>query len=196
MKKVFITLGFLLALLPAKLQAQEVNKSLKDAILNTIKAYQNKDEIILNKLILKDFGIAFLYRRGAFDNLSISDKISFNNPVPEYLPFEYNITTNYEIYFEKLPIFNCDNEEWNKPAGIYCDTIIIDKTLSTIAKNENEFLDANWSANKIKKFEEIEKKSHKVVVIGKDSEVFIFYLTLMKNKWYLTIIDRFEACSA
>ncbi len=196
MKKVFITLGVLLVLLPALLQAQEANKSLTDAILKTIKAYQNKDEITLNTLIEKDFGIAFLYRRGAFDNLFISDKISFDNPIPEYLPFRYDITTSDIIYFEKLPVFSCDDEEWNKPPGIYCDTTTIDKTLSEIAKDENEYLDAGWSASQIKKFGEVEKKSHKVIVTGKNSNVFVFYLTLIKNKWYLTIIDQFEACSA
>lgn len=169
---------------------------LEEMIVKTIRAYQSKDEAELNKLIFKDFGITFLYRRGAHDNISVSDKISFDNPVPEYLPFAYNITTDYNIHFEKLPEYNCNNEKWSKPSGIYCDAINRDKTLSTIAKNENEYLNAGFSAATIKKFEDIESASHKIIVIGKEFGEFIFYLTFIENEWYLTIIDRFEACSA
>jgi len=178
----------------AEYQPEAVNQnSLEDMIIKTIKAYQNQDETTLNNLISKDFGIAFLYRRGAQDNLSISDKISFDKPVPEYLPYDIDFETDYKIRFEKLPDFSCDNEEWSKSHGIYCDTINIDKKLSTTAKNENEWLISDWSADKIKKFEEIEKKSHKIIVTKGD---FVFYLTFWQNKWYLTVIDRFEACSA
>lgn len=180
-------------------QAQEMSNSLEDIIIKTIKAYQNKDEETLNNFILKDFGIAFLYKRGAHDNVSISNKMSFVNPVPEYLHYNIYFKTNYKINFEELPVFSCENEEWNKAHGIYCDTINIDKTLSTIVKNENEYLGlgAIWSEKEIYKFEEIEKKSHKIIVVGKEKTgEFIFYLTFIKNKWYLTIIDRFEACSA
>ena len=178
-------------------QAEEiaVNQNLlEEVIIETIKAYQNQDETALNKLVMKDFGIAFLYRRGAIDNLSIADKISFDEPVPEYLPYDVYFETDYKIRFETLPVFSCETEEWDKPHGIYCDTTNIDRKLSITAKNEKEWLNADWSADEIRKFEEIEKKSHQIIVNGKSD--FIFYLTFWQGKWYLTIIDRFEACSA
>ena len=172
-----------------------VNQNLlEEVIIETIKAYQNQDETALNKLVMKDFGIAFLYRRGAIDNLSIADKISFDEPVPEYLPYDVYFETDYKIRFETLPVFSCETEEWDKPHGIYCDTTNIDRKLSITAKNEKEWLNADWSADEIRKFEEIEKKSHQIIVNGKSD--FIFYLTSWQGKWYLTIIDRFEACSA
>ena len=181
----------------AKMQRETVvnQSSLEEVIIETIKAYQNQDEATLNKLVMRDFGIAFLYRRGTFDNLSIADKISFDEPVPEYLPYDVYFEIDYKIRFETLPIFSCDTEEWDKSYGIYCDTTNNNNKLSITAKNENEWINADWSANEIKKFEKIEKKSHKIIVNG-DKGDFVFYLTFWQNKWYLTIIDRFEACSA
>ena len=179
-------------------QEMEVNQnSLEDVIIKTIKAYQTQNEKTLNKLILKNFGIAFVYRRGVMDEFDISDKISFDEPVPEYLPFDYNIIiTDYKIHFGKLPFFSCDTEKWNKPSGIYCDTINTDKALSIIAKFRNEYFESNYSEREMKKFEKIEKKCYRVIVIGKEGNEFIFSITFLENKWYLTIIDRFEACSA
>jgi hypothetical protein len=193
MKKIVTILSiFALTLLPTALQALVTENSLEDAIIKTIKAYQNQDEVTLNKLIHKDFGISFLYRRGALDNVSVSDSISFDNPVPEYLPYDIYFETDYKIHFEKLPVFCCDNWKWSKSSGIYCDTLNTDKTLSTVAKREKKY-EAVWSDSEIEKFEEIENKSHKVIVAPHG---FIFYLAFIDNKWYLTIIDRFEACSA
>jgi len=184
----------------ATLQAQKSEKSLENMIIKTTKAYFNKDEQTLNSFIHKDFGIALLYRRGAVDNVSMSEKISFDNPIPEYLPYDIYFEPDYTIRFEGLPVFDCDDFKWNKPSGIYCDTVNIDKTLSRVAKFEKEHLLADWTDNDIKKFEEIESKSHKVIAIGKiDGESageFIFYLMSIKDKWYLAAIDRFEACSA
>jgi len=172
---------------------------LEEIIVKTIKAWQNKDEKTLNKLILKDFGIAFLYKPGAFVRIAVYDRILFDNPDAEYtyMPHDFQFESDYKINFEELPDFDCDKYEWNKPIGIYCDIKNIDKKLSTTAKEGNEFLEnVNWPANKIKKFEEIELKSHKIVVTGKEDNVFAFYVTFWENKWYLTVIDRLEPCSA
>ena len=179
------------------LTTQEINKGLEEIIIKTIKAYQNRDEETLNKLILKDFGIAFFYRPGMYDIMSIENGISFDNPVPSYLPY-YGFETDYKIRFEELPDYNCSDEgdiEWNKPSGIYCDTTSTSKTLSGRAKYLNEATITDWSAKEIKKFEEIDMKSYQVIVIGKEGGVFVFSVTFWQNKWYLTIIDRFEYCS-
>ena len=178
-------------------QETEVNdNSLEETILTIIKAYQKQDEETLNSLILKDFGIAFVYRPGIMDVFEFTDKISFSEPLPDGWTFDTKIITDYKIRFEKLPHFDCDEEKWNKPAGIYCDTKNKIETLSSIAKNVNEYAEGNFSTAEIKKLKEIEKKSHRVIVIGKKGNEFIFTVTFWENKWYLTIIERFEACSA
>jgi len=160
---------------------------LETVILKTIKAYQNQDEKTLNQLIHKDFGIVFISSMGMSVDISRSDKISFDVPVPK-------ITTDNKVRFESLPDI-CDL--WSKPAGIYCDTKKTTNILSRTAKLNNEIWDANWSSKDISKFEEIEKNGHSVSVVytldgGRYS--FNFHLTLIDGKWYLTFIDRTD-CS-
>ena len=174
------------------------NESLEEIIVKVVKAYQNKEEGILNDLIAKDFGIALLHRLGMFDIISIYDGIAFDDPALEYvLPYlGIDLEIDYKINFEELPAFSCDEEgrvTWDKPPGIYCDTANIDRTRSTFAKKLDEAGIADWPAEEIKKLEEIEDKSHKVIVLGEG--VFVFYVTLLEGKWHLTAIAKFEDCS-
>ncbi|MDY3537905.1 hypothetical protein PG275_07820 [Riemerella anatipestifer] len=134
---------------------------------------------------------------GAQDNIANVKKISLAKPVPNYLPFDPNIITDYKITQEKLPIFSCETESWNKPAGIYMDLNQKESLFSEIAKFENANFDENpWSDSEVKKLEIIERNSHKVIVIGQNQKEFIFYTGYFNNIWYLTAIDRFEVCSA
>jgi hypothetical protein len=165
-------------------------------IVNTVKAYQNHDEKTLNELILRDFGITFIHRPGASDDFLYLEKISFVHPEPEYHPYETDFTVDDKINFEELPDFDCGDEKWNKPPGIYCDTKNRSAQLSTIAKNRNEYLKDNYSTAKIKQFEALENTSHKVIVLGENGKHFKFYLTFKNKKWYLTVIDRTDYCSA
>ncbi|MCT3943558.1 hypothetical protein HZQ28_05165 [Elizabethkingia anophelis] len=170
---------------------------INDTIIKIVKAYQKKDENTLNSLIYKDYGLTFLFARGVSDNISTAKRISFNEPVPEYLPYETNFETQYLINETDSPVFSCETESWNKPSGIYVDMTSNDKFLSTIAISENKLTEETiWNEKEIKLFEEIERKSHKVTLIGKNQETFIFYIAKINNKWYLTAIDRFEVCSA
>jgi len=178
-------------------QLKTIPTDLENAIIRTVKAYQKDDEKTLNNLILKDFGIAILHQPTFFYQIHISDKIPPEKD-QEYF-FGRLELKNYKIYFEELPEFSCGNGSWNKPIGIYCDTVNIDKTLSSTAIAD--YCDYGWSDEQIKKFEEIEKKSYKVIVIGKQSDeyggdYFIFHLTFIENKWYLTIVEKPDFCSA
>ena len=62
-----------------------------------VKAYQKKDENTLNSLIYKDYGLTFLFCQRCIDNISTTKRISFKEPVPEYLPYETNFETQYLI---------------------------------------------------------------------------------------------------
>jgi hypothetical protein len=172
----------------------EIENSLEDAIIRTVKAYQNKDEKILNSLILKNFGIALIYKPGAIDLIAISGKLPFGEPLSsQYWTFD-TVSTDYKVHFEELPVYDCGEEKWNKPPGIYCDTINRSKTLSSVAKIGNEYEYSNHSAAEIKKFEDIDLVSHRIIVSGNNGNTFVFSLTFWQNKWYLTVIDRFEKC--
>lgn len=170
---------------------------LETTIISILKAYQNKDEKTLNRFINKDLGIIFLFRMGAYDNLNIDKNISFAKPTPQYLPYANEIDTDYKISKTTLPVFSCDTENWDKPPGIYLDTTHIDHSLSQIAIIENKLNEEKiWSDIEIEKLKNLEKNSHKIIVIGKNNIEFIFYLTKINDKWYLSAIDRNEVCTA
>ncbi len=184
-------------LISAEIKPAPANNEMKEAIIKIIKAYQKRDEHTLNSLIYKEYGLTFLFARGAFNNISTAKQISFNEPVPEYLPYETNFKTQYLINETASPVFSCDTESWNKPPGIYVDVKTNDHFLSTIAIEENKLTEETiWNEKEIKLLEEIENKSHQVTLIGKNQETFIFYIAKINDKWYLTAIDRFEVCSA
>ena len=169
----------------------------EQVVFDVLQAYNNQDEKKINKFINQKYKIAVLFRRGASDNIGFSDSIQFSQPIPEYLPYDYGKATyDGTINYEKLPEFDCDKDQWNKPVGIYCDTITIDPSRSQIAKNEKKYEINDWPDSTIKQIEETEKSSRKVIVVGKDGGTFIFFLTKENKQWYLTGIDRFEACSA
>ncbi|TDL99752.1 MAG: hypothetical protein C4K58_00405 [Flavobacteriaceae bacterium] len=174
-----------------------VNSDLEKTIISVIKAYQSKDEKKLNRLINPEFGIAFLYKRGVHDNLSIEKSISFAEPTPEYLPYSNEIDTDYKIRISTLPFFNCNTENWDKPPGIYIDTINTDHLLSETAISENNlFIEKIWSDLQIEELKNLENNSHKIILFDKNKKDFIFYLTKVNDKWFLSAIDRNEVCSA
>jgi len=181
-----------------KISNAQDRKSLNKAIFKVLNAYENKDDKTMNAMISKDIGIVFLYRRGAHDNITKRDSFSFENPVPEYLPYEKIGKTATKIKHQKLPEFECSVEKFNLTPGIYCQKTTKERNLSTVAQHENEFLDANWTPEHFKLFNKIEDNGYRIIAYNRNDidSIFIFHLTWLNNKWYLTVIDRFEVCSA
>lgn len=178
------------------LQAQE-NIELNKAILKTITALNKVDEKVLNEMISEEYGLAILFKRGVNDNVLIEKSISIAHPIPEYLPYSFfgEINVNQKVKYENLPTFDCDTEKFTKENGIYCDAASNYNDVSQIALNENKYLYASWTEEQIAKMKAVEQKSKKIIAFGPNG-THIFYLTFIHNKWYLTMIDRFEVCSA
>jgi hypothetical protein len=117
-----------------------------------------------------------------------------NIPVPKYLPFP-EIIPSLKIKKEKLPKYSCKYEKWNK-IGLYVDTAITDHLLSKTAKNLKKYRDDKISQETINNFIQLENISHRVVMVDIRGNDLIFYLTLIDNKWYLTVLDRVSSdCS-
>ena len=172
--------------------------SLTAAIRETIEAWQNRDEQRLTSLVSPDFGLVFIYQPGAARTMTIAGGISFDKPVPRYLAYLTRITVEGGVRFEELPEFDCDEWEWSKPPGIYCDTLRTDTVLSDIAKFENEYENRGWTAAQIARMEEVERLSHKVVVVSRDGDEddVTFHLSWLAGRWCLVAIDRDEKCGA
>ena len=180
-------------------------QQMKDMIIKTVKALQNRDEAALNQLLHKDFGIVLLTRPGAHEVVIIRNKIAFSDPPPGFSVMPAGApAVEYKVRFEELPVFDCDDAwKWNKPAGIYCQTNDISKNYLSPARVAKRLAEADLitlSAGEIKKLEKLESKSphYTIAVIGKTTDQFDFLnftFTLIDGKWYLTIINMVEPCA-
>lgn len=166
-----------------------------ETIITVVKAFKEKDASTLNDLINNDIGLIILFRRGIPDEYEKTDKIDFEQPIPGYLPYS-DFSTDYQIKYQSLPLFDCNSMKWSK-SGLYCDTIHIDHLLSTIALNLEANKGVTVPESDIEKFIDIENKSRRIVLSDEDGGELVFYLTMIDDKWYLTILDRVTSdCSA
>ncbi|MCW3789528.1 hypothetical protein [Plebeiibacterium sediminum] len=189
----FIILTTLILMSSVKMHGQ--SDKFNTAILEIIKGFHSKDSDKINEYIHPDYGLIVLLRRGAMDEFKKTDKINFNKPIPEYLPY-FPFKIDLKIQFQELPTFDCDSGKWNK-VGLYCDTTRIDNLLSTTAINLTKYREENIPFETISKFKTIENKSRRIVLIDDEEGELVFYITLINNKWYLTILDRISSdCSA
>lgn len=192
-KAIFIIVTILILIPFERIQAQTDN--LDNSIIEIIKAFDSKDSDKINQYIHPDYGLIVLFRRGVMDEFEKTDKIDYKNPVPEYLPY-FPFKLDLKIKYQTLPTYDCDSEKWSK-IGLYCDTTQRDDLLSKTAMNLNEYRDENIPFEKIQDFKIIESKSRRIVLIDNEGGELIFYITLIENKWCLTILDRVSGdCSA
>jgi hypothetical protein len=171
------------------------NNDLDKTIIKVVKAFKEKDASTINGLINNDIGLIILFKRGIPNEFSRTKKVDFEKPVPEYLPY-FDFSTDYGIKFQALPVFDCDSMKWSK-SGIYCDTTQFDYLLSTTARQLEKYKGEQVPDSDIEEFIKIENKSRRVVLADNDGGELVFYLTMIDNKWYLTILDRVTSdCSA
>ena len=149
---------------------------LESNIIKVVKAFDNKDSFVINQMIHKDYGLIVLYRRGVYIEFEKTDKVDFSNPIPEYLPY-FKFQVDSIIKYQSLPTFDCDSDKWSK-IGLYCDSTKQDKLLSTVAINLKLNGVNNIDQKTIDKFKEIEKVSHRIVLIDKNGGELIFYLAM------------------
>lgn len=194
LKNLFILILLSVFHLASFAQDDDFNK----VIYQVIDGFNQQDASKINTLVNKDVGLIFLFRRGAeVGSFETANKIDFANPVPEYYPFT-TVSTDLskKITHSKLPVFNCDKDNWSKK-GIYYNNKGEDKLFTGIIKFlvKYEFIEIDTTT--YKKYQNVEQNSRRIVVVDNDGESLVFYLTEIDNQWYLTIIDRVsDDCSA
>ncbi|MEI6123569.1 MAG: hypothetical protein WCQ95_08055 [Bacteroidota bacterium] len=171
------------------------SETLEQTIVKVAKAFQEKDTAIINSLILKEKGLIVLFRIGTFDQYTQIKTFDFSQLTPGFAPIA-SFKTDFKVRFESLPTFDCDKMKWSK-SGIYCDTTFRDKLLSETATNLKTYGGDTISAKGIESFVELEKTSRRIVLSDTEGGALVFYLSLIHNKWYLTLLDRVTSdCSA
>ncbi len=169
--------------------------SLEETIIQVVSAFKEKDSENLKKFISKEEGVVVISQHGVHLFYQKEQKIE---DIKESLFWKHmEFSSNFSVVsFESLPSFSCEEMDWNK-YGLFCDTIQRDNTLSSVAEivksSEPEYV----TDKDIKKFKELEKNSHEVILSDKNGGNLIFHLTQIKGRWYLTVLDYASTdCSA
>lgn len=194
-QKIKYQLSLIMGLSLLACSAQLPPDNLESAIIGLVTAFKEKNQSAVSSFVSKEQGVIVLFRFGIFDQYQKTSTIDFETPVPDYFPY-YDFSTDLNLSFESLPTYDCSALEWTK-IGMFCDTTKTSHLLSKTAKNLNTYMDGNISEKEIKSFENLEKNSHRIVVCDSTEGKFIFYLTRISKRWYLTIIDRVTSdCSS
>jgi len=165
---------------------------LESTIAALIKGFVKKDAATINKYIYNNQLIT-LYKIGMPGIYSKEEKVDFEHPPIFWLYQDY--TADYNLRYEEVPVYDCYTEGWTKEPGLYCSANS-DTLLSYTVKFQIDNMNLK-AEDDYRLFKELEKKSKKVVLINEEGNSLVLYLTLINNKWYLTVFDGLSIdCSA
>ncbi len=162
----------------------EQEQQITEVITRFARAYNAQDNEKANALIHPDLGLYVIYRPGASDTYTRVDRIDFTKPVPEHFPYTM-LQHDYVLRFEKLPIFDCGTETWDK-LGFFADTAAVANQLTIIAEFEKEFNNATEA--EVVRIKEVEKDSYRVILTV--NENLIFHVKKYEGAWYVIVLDR------
>ena len=159
-------------------------QGLDEVITGFTHAYLRRNQTKINTFIHPDLGLYVIYRPGAADTYQKIDHLDFDNPTPEHFPYT-TFEHNYTLRFEKLPVFDCGKEKWDK-RGFFCDTTTQANQLTSIATFDREF--NGVSAREVEEIRQIEKNTYRVILT--QNENLIFHVKKYHDKWYVIVLDR------
>jgi len=162
-----------------------------------IKAVAAKNLKALNALVHPVYGVYLVYRPGAMDSYQRFSKLENEYPYRlEDHPVQAADMNRYPLVYGKLPLYNCDNNTWNRK-GFCTDTLKRYAPISEIVAFRKKYDEIEISKADLSAIRMIEKGSRKVVFTGRSGDGIVFYLYYSKGKWYLSIIDTVTTdCSA
>jgi len=163
------------------------NKYLNVFIVRAVKAFGNKDMREISGLVHKNKGLIVLYRQGSFDTFRITGKKDLTDSLVGILPLT-EFSPDTIVLNLPLPEYD-DDAGWNKK-GLYCDLLHKDCLLSETAVKMNKSQLFTIPDEIIDDFKKLESKSYKVMLVDSKGRAFIFYITMINRKWYVTAIDR------
>jgi len=162
----------------------EQTQQLTEVITRFARAYISQDNDKVNALIHPDLGLYIIYRPGASDVYAHVSRIDFSKPVPNHFPYT-TFQNDYTLTFEKLPVFDCGSEKWDK-LGFFADTTATANQLTTIAIFRQEF--ENVSAAEVAQIKELEKDTYRIILTV--NENLVFHVKKYEGAWYVIVLDR------
>lgn len=151
-----------------------------------VKALSTRDSVTLSQYVDMKTGVYILSRIGIFNSLKQFSTLGFSEATYPNVPF-YDSVKLTKLRYSKLPTFDC--EKWSK-TGTFVDTAQTDHLLSDIAKRLNTEIEGSVSTSKINEYTNLEHKSRRIIIADNSGNELIIYLSYIKKKWMLTIIDK------
>lgn len=188
-------------------------KNFEEVVYEIIQCYNKKDTTALNKLIHPDIGLYFLYKPGGDVYWANQKRIYLDTLYQEKEKtfidgYNRKVLAMGKIGVGKVPIEkvteNIAPDEYSSLSGIFFVvhpeaqkklSSYITSSLSTLPFTPKEKQEAQRT---LKKAKEIEKTTRCIMTAWKGvssfsnsiyTNHFIFYVTKIKEKWYLTMID-------
>ena len=194
--------------------SENINQeNFEEVVYEIIQCYNKKDTTALNKLIHPDIGLYFLYKPGGDVYWANQKRIYLDTLYQEKEKtfidgYNRKVLVTGKIGVGKVPIEkiteNIAPDEYSSLTGIFFVahpeaqkklSYYITSSLSTFPFSPKEKQEAQRT---LKKAKEIEKTTRCIMAAWKGvssfsnciyTNHFIFYVTKIKEKWYLTMID-------
>ncbi|MGQ4707503.1 hypothetical protein ACUBIN_05255 [Capnocytophaga gingivalis] len=194
--------------------SENINQeNFEEVVYEIIQCYNKKDTTALNKLIHPDIGLYFLYKPGGDVYWANQKRIYLDTLYQEKEKtfidgYNRKVLATGKIGVGKVPIEkiteNIAPDEYSSLTGIFFVahpeaqkklSYYITSSLSTFPFSPKEKQEAQRT---LKKAKEIEKTTRCIMTAWKEvssfsnstyTNHFIFYVTKINEKWYLTMID-------
>ncbi|MCX8575200.1 MULTISPECIES: hypothetical protein [unclassified Gilliamella] len=188
-------------------------------VYQLIDLFNKKNFKEINQYIDKDIGLFIVYNASTSPTMRRIEQFKSNNKItentiPSWVDDEllgFSISGNPKIQYEQYPTFDPCSEKVTK-LGLYANSKEKNIEALKIALDYYHWELKHYQFEKNPVWEEyqaiadkIAPKTVKVVYIenfpgiipNHEKNIFIFYLTRLDNKWYLTILDFYTMdCSA
>lgn len=196
--KGFVTVGFLLSLLnPVFGQGKKSEAEFKKMCSEIVNAFAKKNVQAINKYLEPSIGIYVIARPGAMDVFTNYKKLDTKNPLLMKYPYkDTSMVKKHTVNYGTAPKFNCGSMKWDKE-GFFADSSTKYIRISDIMYFRTRYENAKYSNEDVAKKDLAEKQMRKVVFtqIAKHHGL-VFYMSFLKGKWYLTVVDTTEASCA
>ena len=180
---------FVLLISPALAAAQSPKEmNFQNTAKAVVQKLATRDSAGLSKFIDTTVGVYILYRIGVQDQYKQYKRVNFKDSAYPNAPF-YDEVKLTKLEYSPLPAFDCAKSKWNK-YGSFVDTTKTDQLLSKTARRLVLYKKKKITPKAIQSLIELESRSRRIIVANKSGKDLVFYLTLINNKWYLTMIDK------
>ena len=196
LKGVFI-LSFAILAFRGVSQIKKTEAEFKKTCSEIANAFAKKNIAAINKYINPQTGVYIITRPGAIDAFTNERKLDAKNPIKPMYPYkDTSSVKKHVIKYGEAPKYNCGTMEWDQE-GFVADSSTKYKRLSGIMDFRMKNEGAKYTPEDVAKKDNVEKQMRKVVYteIAKHHGL-VFYMSFIKGKWNLTIIDTVEGSCA